>query len=202
MTPQNATAAIRAALGGVSTGDLVEASTQFLATLGYRSDRRLDGQTGSVGDFIDAFPADNADTRSEQDFRDNAKEVRVLFQFTDTEIAATAQRMLLDAEAFSAGNARSFLFAAVALNGDTYPRGRYVSFTREINKPGSTGCLPLSSSAPPTTASPWPSSTAAPARHGPTVRCWAARRSSARLTLPTRTAPTWTSWLNCLWTHV
>ena len=134
MTQQNATAAIRAALGGISTGDLTEASTQFLAALGYRSDRRLGGQTGSVGDFIDAFRADNAGTRSEQDFRNNAKEIRVLFQFTDTEIAAPAQRMLLDAEAFSAGNVRSFLFASVLLNGDTYPRGRYVSFTREINK--------------------------------------------------------------------
>ena len=134
MTQQSTTATIRAALGKMAAGDLTDAPTQLLAALGYRSDRLLDGQTGNVGHFISDFKADNADTRSEQDFLDSTKEVRILFQFTDTEIAATGQRRLLDAEAFSAGNASSFLFAAVDLNGDTYPRGRYVSFTREINK--------------------------------------------------------------------
>ena len=134
MTQQNATDTIRAALDKMAAGDLSEASTQLLAALGYRSDRRLDGQTGNVDDFIAAFKAENADTKSEQDFRDSAREVRILFQFTDTEITRTAQRPLLEEEAFSAGNARSFLFAAVDLNADSYARGRYVSFTREINK--------------------------------------------------------------------
>ena len=134
MTQQNATDTIRAALDKMTAGDLSEASTQLLAALGYRSDRRLDGQTGNVDDFIAAFKAENTDTKSEQDFRDSAREVRILFQFTDTEITRTAQRPLLEEEAFSAGNARSFLFAAVDLNADSYARGRYVSFTREINK--------------------------------------------------------------------
>ena len=134
MTQQNTNGTIRSALRQMATGDLTEAATQLLATLGYRSDRLLDGQTGNVDRFIADFKAENTDTLSEQDFRDSAKEVRILFQFTDTEIAATGQRMMFDAEGFSAGNSRSFLFAAVELNGDTYPRGRYVSFTREINK--------------------------------------------------------------------
>ena len=134
MTQQNTNSTIRAALRQMAAGDLTGASTQLLATLGYRSDRLLDGQTGNVGHFISDFNTDNTDTRSEQDFRDSTKEVRVLFQFTDTEIAATGQRMMFDAEGFSVGNSRSFLFAAVELNGDTYPRGRYISFTREINK--------------------------------------------------------------------
>ena len=134
MTQQNATDTIQTALDKMTAGDLSEASTQLLAALGYRSDRRLDGQTGDVGDFIASFRAENTDTQSEQDFRDSATEVRILFQFTDTEITATAQRPLLEEEAFSAGNARSFLFAAVELTADSYARGRYVSFTREINK--------------------------------------------------------------------
>ena len=134
MTQQNAIAAIEAALNQMATGDLSEASTELLAALGYRSERRLDGQTGNIDDFIDDFKAENADTKSEQDFRDSATEVRILFQFTDTEITATAQLLLIDDEAFSAGRARSFLFAAVDLNADSYARGRYVSFTREINK--------------------------------------------------------------------
>ena len=134
MTQQNTNGTIRSALLQMDAGYLTEAATQLLATLGYRSDRLLDGQTGNVDRFIADFKAENTDTLSEQDFRDSAKEVRILFQFTDTEIAATGQPMLFDAEGFAAGNSRSFLFAAVELNGNTYPRGRYVSFTREINK--------------------------------------------------------------------
>ena len=134
MTQQSTTATIQAALGKMAADDLTDASTQLLAALGYRSDRLLDGQTGNVSHFISDFKADNTDTRSERDFLDSTREVRILFQFTDTEIAATGQRMMFDAEGFSAGNSRSFIFAAVELDGDTYPRGRYVSFTREINK--------------------------------------------------------------------
>ena len=134
MTQQNATDTIQTALDKMTAGDLSEASTQLLAALGYRSDRRLDGQTGDVGDFIAAFKAENTDTKSEQDFCDSAREVRVLFQFTDTEIAATAQRRMPDPEGFSTGNSSSFLFAAVELKANSYARGWYVSFTREINK--------------------------------------------------------------------
>ena len=134
MTQQNATDTIRAALDKMTARDLSEASTQLLAALGYRSDRRLDGQTGNVDDFIRDFKAENGDTKSEQDFRDSAREVRVLFQFTDTEITATAQPQLLDVEGFSIGNFSSFLFAAVELKANTYARGWYVSLTREINK--------------------------------------------------------------------
>ena len=134
MIQQNTISTIRAALGKMAAGNLADSATGLLAAVGYYSDRLLEGQTGKAGDFIAAFRADNADTRAEQDFRENAAEVRILFQFTDTEIAATGQRMLLDTDAFTNGNARSFLFAAVELTGDTYPRGRYVAFTREINK--------------------------------------------------------------------
>ena len=134
MTQQNTVSTIRAALSKMADGNLPESATGLLDALGYHSNRLLEGQTGSVGDFIAAFRADNPDTLAEKDFRENAAEARVLFQFTDTEIAATGQRMPLDAGVFTDGNARSFLFAAVELTGDTYPRGRYVAFTREINK--------------------------------------------------------------------
>ena len=134
MTQQSTNTNIRAALGKMVAGDLSDSSTQLLAALGYRSDRLLDGQTGNVDHFMADFKADNTDTRSEQDFRDSAKEVRILFQFTETEIGAMGQGLLLGAEVFSFGNASSFLLAAVDLHGETYPRGRYVSFTREINK--------------------------------------------------------------------
>ena len=134
MTQEHTINTIRAALRQMSAGDLTEAATHFLAALGYRSDRLLDGQTGTVDYFIANFKADNTDTRSEQDFRDSVSEARILFQYTESEIAETGQRMLLEAEGFSEGNSRSFIFAAVELNGSSYPRGRYAAFTREINK--------------------------------------------------------------------
>ena len=65
---------------------------------------------------------------------DNAQSVRILFQFTGSEIQAQTQRGLFDATNFDTGNARSFLFAAVELNGNSYPRGQYAVFTRELNK--------------------------------------------------------------------
>ena len=134
MTQEHTINTIRAALRQMSAGDLTEAATHFLAALGYRSDRLLDGQTGTVDYFIANFKADNTDTRSEQDFRGSVSEARILFQYTESEIAETGQRMLLEAEGFSEGNSRSFIFAAVELNGSSYPRGRYAAFTREINK--------------------------------------------------------------------
>ena len=134
MTQEHTINTIRAALRQMSAGDLTEAATHFLAALGYRSDRLLDGQTGTVDYFIANFKADNTDTRSEQDFRDSVREARILFQYTESEITETGQRMLLEAGGFSEGNSRSFIFAAVELNGSSYPRGRYAAFTREINK--------------------------------------------------------------------
>ena len=41
---------------------------------------------------------------------------------------------MFDGGGFDTGNAQSFLFAAVALRGSAYPRGRYAAFTRELNK--------------------------------------------------------------------
>ena len=60
--------------------------------------------------------------------------MHILFQFTGSEIQAQTQSALFDAAGFDTGNARSFLFAAVQLTGDAYPRGRYAAFTRELNQ--------------------------------------------------------------------
>ena len=58
----------------------------------------------------------------------------MLFQVTDEEIPDRIQSTLFESSGFSTGNARSFLFAAVELKGESYPRGRYASFAREVNK--------------------------------------------------------------------
>ena len=125
--------ALQSALAGVPNGDFA-AAQDLLTALGYRSARTLLGQTGDVADFIAQFPAEKSCTVSEQTFRDNAQSVRIIFQVTGDEVATAAQRTLFDADDFDSGNAHSFLFVAVELKGEKYPRGQYAQFTREINK--------------------------------------------------------------------
>ena len=126
--------AIRAALATMIDSDLSVAATNLLPTLGYRSERTLPGQSGDPADFIRQFPAANPGTASEQALLEAAQSVHVVFQYTASEIQAQTQRALFDAAGFDTGNARSFLFAAVQLAGDAYPRGRYAAFTRELNR--------------------------------------------------------------------
>ena len=133
MSPQSTTNDIRTALSAAAD-DFPELATALLGTLGYRSGRTLTGQTGKPADFIQQFPAQNPGTQSESSFLDNAQSVRILFQFTGSEIQAQTQRELFYTTDFDTGNARSFLFAAVELNGNSYTRGQYAVFTRELNK--------------------------------------------------------------------
>ena len=127
---------ISAALPQLAAGDFADAPAALLETLGYRSSRTLAGQSGDPARFISQFPAANPDTRSEAYFLRETRSVRILFQLTGAEIAATEQQALFDtdAAAFDTGNARSFLFAAVTLRGATYPRGGYAALTRELNR--------------------------------------------------------------------
>ena len=128
---------IGGALAAVSGAEFAMEAETLLGTLGYRSERKLLDQTGSVGDFIaqDLVEIKKRDTKSEQEFRDNAASVRTIFQVTDSEITEAApQGTLFRFDEFDKSNARSFLFMAVQLKGETYPRGKYGLFTREINK--------------------------------------------------------------------
>ena len=119
-------------LSELPDGDFSKMAEKFLGSLGYRGDDALPSETVTVGDFIADYPAPNPDTKSEQEFAENAQAVRIISQISDAEITANAQQALIDA--FDTGNARSFLFLAVELKEHTYSRGQYAAFTREINK--------------------------------------------------------------------
>ena len=123
---------IETTLADAKQGDFVDSSRRLLETLGYRSERTLE-LSGKVDDFIKEFPANNEETRSKKSFRTSTESVRIVFQFTDSEVAET-QRSLLERGDFDKGNSRSFMFIAVELIGKSYPRGAYVELTREINK--------------------------------------------------------------------
>ena len=127
--------AIRAALHSAEEGDFAEQAARLLAVLGYSSERILPGQSGDVGEFLEQFPPTNSDTKSEQDFREATASINILFQVTNEEIqeGSGTPRLFRD-DTFDKGNVKSFLFTAVELRGEGYARGRYASFTREINK--------------------------------------------------------------------
>ena len=134
MSTQDAVNRIRSALTATVNRDFAASSRQLLAALGYRSDRVPVDQQATAQGFITDYPAPNPGTASEKALADSAESVNILVQFTDAEIASSAQHALFDAQAFNTGNAQSFLFVAVQLREGTYPRGQYVAFTREINK--------------------------------------------------------------------
>ncbi len=121
---------IKSALAAISTGDFLETSTALLAALGYRSELTLE-LSGTMADFLHAFPAPNPNTRTEQAFQNAVDSARLIFQFTPDEIASSTQQTL---DFLQEGYADSFLFFAVELKQDNYPRSKYAEFTREINK--------------------------------------------------------------------
>ena len=127
-----------AAAGGAGAGDFAAGATELLAALGYRSELILGWQSGDAGDLFRQLPEPLVPgTQSEQDFVGEAQSVHILFQLTDAEIAAAVEspgQGRFDGGGFDGGNAESFLFAAVELRGDAYPRSQYAAFTREINK--------------------------------------------------------------------
>ena len=85
--------AIKSALAAISTGDFLEKSKDLLATLGYCSERTIE-LSGTVDDFFEEFPALNPNTKTEQEFRNNAESVKLVFQFTSDEIADDLQQTL------------------------------------------------------------------------------------------------------------
>ena len=124
---------IESALAAIHGGDFLQPSRDLLAVLGYHSQRTLK-LSGSVDEFIAEIPAPNKNTVTEQEFRDEAESIELVFQVTSSEIATDNQQDLFESNAFDEGEIKSFLFFAVELKGKDYPRGKYAQFTREINK--------------------------------------------------------------------
>ena len=122
---------IESALAAMIGGDFLETSEDLLAVLGYRSELTTE-LWETVEEFIERFPSENENTQTEQEFRDNAKSVEIIFQVTSDEI--TSNQPTLFRSRFDVGNTESFMFFAVELEGKDYPRGKYAQFTREINK--------------------------------------------------------------------
>ena len=131
MTGEQQRGKIKSKLAGiVGGGSFAEAAKQLLGALGYQS-RRIPSGDGDTDNFLKRYPAPNPDTKSERDLRQCAKSLRALFQITDTEIRHDGKPLFGE---YEKGNNESFLFVAAELRDTDYARGRYASFTREVNK--------------------------------------------------------------------
>ena len=132
MTDEGIKREIESALAAIPAGDFLETAKGLLTVLGYRSERTVK-LSGTTDDFIQRFPAENRNTKTEQEFRNNAASVNLLFQVTSGEIA-DSHPDLSASRPFDEGLIKSFVFFTVDLKDKDYPRGKYAQFTREINK--------------------------------------------------------------------
>ena len=139
--------AIANALRDAANGDFADAAPALLKTLGYESSRRPRA-AANVDDFLTTYPRkapdgrqnvppDTPPTHDEKLLRDHALSIQVLFQYSENAIPPEVRQGTSIADGsggFDPGRQRSFLFVCAELNQDSFPRGRYAAFTREINR--------------------------------------------------------------------
>ena len=134
---------IRTELRFISGHDFSSSAQKLLDVLGYKSQRTLPNQTGKVDDFINMFPAylpgdrNERNTKSDEILHGSIHHLRFLYQLTDDEITADKGQISLpifEINEFDQGWAKSFIFVVAELKSESYPRGKYAQFTREINR--------------------------------------------------------------------
>ena len=136
------TSTIRTALGKFERGHVLEGATEVLRTLGYASERTLE-TSGHPTDFFSNAPST---IRSRARILEDAKQIHILFQYTDEEVRAAggqAQLDILGASGFDGKQQDGFLFTVVELRArkrrsggrsNGYSRGDYAQMTREVNR--------------------------------------------------------------------
>ena len=123
---------IESALAAMIGDDFLETSEDLLAVLGYRSELTTE-LWETVEEFIQEFPSENENTKTEQEFRKNAKSIGLVSQVGSDEIA-NSQPDRFESRIFDKGLIQSFVFCTVELKDKDYFRSKYAQFTREINK--------------------------------------------------------------------
>ena len=122
--------AIGKALLGFADAPLREGAVAVLNALGYASERTADA--GSVAEFLDRQEAGSRLTEKQRALFDSWREVELVFQVTDEEVAGPGD--LFTEDGFDAGRIRSFVFIAVELADGPYSRTRLAEMTRALNR--------------------------------------------------------------------
>ena len=127
---------IQRGLNNFGDGDIAENATQFLKVLGYESQRTLNRSSNTVEAFLKDFDTHGRMNREKACFYE-WQTADFLFQLTADEIKQQDfQETINFAERGSVDNTiyHSYLFLAIKLKGDVYPRTALANITREINK--------------------------------------------------------------------
>ena len=123
---------IESALAAMSGGDFLQTSKNLLEVLDYHAPL-TEELLETVDNFIHEFPAENENTKTEQEFRKNAKSIELVSQVGSDEIA-DSQPDRFESRTFDGGLIKSFVFCTVELKDKDYSRSKYAQFTREVNK--------------------------------------------------------------------
>ena len=119
------------ALAAFAQRPLADAAIGLFETLGYRSPRTLDIDTSPEA-FLRQFDRPESPLNRERAGVEHWRSVHLLFQLTDDELAA--EESLFREASIDAGQFKSYLFFAVELRDSDYPRGRFATIARAINR--------------------------------------------------------------------
>ena len=123
---------IESALAAMIDDDFLETSKNLLEVLDYHAPL-TEELLETVDNFIHKFPAENENTKTEQEFRKSAKSIELVSQVGSDEIA-DSQPDRFESRTFDGGLIQSFVFCTVELKDKDYSRSKYAQFTREVNK--------------------------------------------------------------------
>jgi len=123
---------IAAALKGLESQPLAEASLRLFAALGYKSDRRIPIATPKQ--FCEQLDPHGKLTDRERESLQQFKSLYLLFQISDGELAAHAD-MFDDSNVVQATKIESYLFFAAELPPGHYTRTALSALVRAVNKP-------------------------------------------------------------------
>jgi len=121
---------IQQKLAAFQTLELRPAALDLLATLGYHSEKTID-LGGSPDAFLEQFDAKGIFRRDKALF-DDWKEIQLLFQLTSEELSGECN--LFAETGVKQGLMQSYLFFALKLKGESYPRGRLAQIARQLNR--------------------------------------------------------------------
>jgi len=127
--PQTLREQIQAALGAFASQPLFGAARELFRILGYSSDRTL--PIGSVDAFCRQFDP-TARLEHPSALKAEWKSIHLLFQLTDQELSR--QNSLFTDTTVQQGLFHSYIFFAIELNGDNYPRGKLTGLVRQLNR--------------------------------------------------------------------
>ena len=126
---------IESALKSFDSANLHDSAIKLLNTLGYKSDRTLD-LGHSPEEFLEMLKSHSADFQ-ESRFKEKSlfgdwKSASFLFQLTDEDIGS--QMGLFASNKVDSNFLKSYVFFAVSLKGNEYPRGKFANIARQINR--------------------------------------------------------------------